>query len=86
LPDVEEYKIASSQLFQFRNGYVVFYRFFTYGHTENLIQKLIYFDKDKVVDLSDKLPNQKVFKVNISNQYLYVIISHQIQDKNMNMM
>lgn len=86
LPSITGYKIASSQLFKFQGGFMVFYRFFTAEETGNLVQKLFYFDEDQVIDLSDKLLKRDIFKVNIINQYLYVLVSHRIDDHQQNMM
>ncbi|MFQ3212899.1 MAG: hypothetical protein ACI9XJ_000793 [Marivirga sp.] len=86
LPAVADYRLASSQLFKFQNGYMVFYRFFTPEETGNRVQKLFYFDENQVIDLSDKLPKRDIFKVNIINQYLYVLVTHEIDDWRRNMM
>jgi hypothetical protein len=86
LPNVEDYQIASSELFQYENGYIVFYSLFANKEIENRVYKLMYFDKDKVIDLSDKLPKGRVFKVNISNQYLYAIVTQSIKNRDRNMM
>jgi hypothetical protein len=86
LPTLANCRKISSQLFKFQKGYMVFYRFFTAKETENRVQKLIYFDENQVIDFSDKLPQRDIFKVNIINQYLYVLVTHEIEDWRRHMM